>query len=1137
LIRVHLCGRLTVELEGRRVEGRLRGRQGRQLFAYLVVNRSRAVPRDELIDAIWPFGAPPRPGATLSTLLSLLRRELGAERVVGRSEVQLELPGDAWVDVEAAAEAAARAEAAIARGEWDAAWTPSQVALTIAERGFLPGHDAPWIDTRRRDLDDLLLDALELVAVAGMRVGGSELAAAERAARRLVELAPMRESGHAALMEVQEARGNVGEALRTYEDLRCRLRDELGAAPGAGVQRIHRRLLAASGDTGAPEPVQGPPPGEAPSALPPLIAGPAGGAFLGRRRELARLELMLERARELPRQLALVAGEPGMGKTRLLTEFGRIAHAAGALTLFGRADEAGLVPFGPFVEALRHHVAHAPPGRLARAAALGAGELAELLPELPPEDRGSGSRDPALARYRLFDAFSALLVDAGSEGPVVLLLDDLQWADEPTLLLLAHVLRAAAQQHLLVVGSYRDAELHRAKSLADTLADLRRDIPVERLTLRGLARDDVGMLARATAGREAPESVVRSIHEETEGNPFFVLEMTRHLSEAADDGELSEREGLPDSVREVILRRLGHLSESTQGALRVAAAVGREFDLDVVEQVAGLDAEALLAAVEEAEAARVVSDVPDRPERYSFAHALIRATLYAELSPARRIRMHEGIGRALGELRARGRPVAPAELAGHLLAALPRGDAAAAVDAAMHAATESTASLAYEDAARHLRQALAALDRHLPEDVPRRARLLVELGHAERRSGRMPEARTTFTAAIDSARTLADPDLLAEAVLGYGGGGFESAFVDETIVELLEEALDGLDPRDGIVRVELLSRLAKALYYSEREDDEQRRATLSGEAMAMAERIGDDRAMLVALEGRHFALTSPENLDERLATASRTIELAGQVGDRERDLLGRYFLIADLVEADRMEDADREIALYGRLADEARMTLHRWYHARFLAMRALLRGRLDEAAALAERAFELGLPVEPRTATMHFGTQTWMLHWLQGDLAKLEEPVRGFVAEYPRVPAWRAGLALVLLAQGRRDEAGEVFREFTASGFRNIPRDAIWSLTAALAADLVVAGLGDMDDARTLYELMLPYADRNAVTGEVIIVGGPLALYVGRLALVLGETTAAVALLESARERALRMEAAGFAALAEQALAQAVPAA
>jgi len=305
----------------------------------------------------------------------------------------------------------------------------------------------------------------------------------------------------------------------------------------------------------------------------------------------------------------------------------------------------------------------------------------------------------------------------------------------------------------------------------------------------------------------------------------------------------------------------------------------------------------------------------------------------------------------------------------------------------------------------------------------------------------------------------------------------------------------------------------------------------------MAERIGDERAVLVALEGRHFALTSPENLDERLATARRTIELAAQVGDRERDLLGRYFLIADLVEADRMEEADREIALYGRLAEEARLPLHRWYHARFLAMRALLRGRLDEGAALAERAFELGKPVEPRTATMHFGTQIWLLRWLRGELAEMEGPVREFVAQYPRVPAWRAGLANVLLAQGRRDDAREVFREFTASGFRNIPRDAIWTLTAALAADLVVAGLGDENDARTLYELMLPYADRNAVTGEVIMCAGPLALYVGRLALVLGESATAAALLRGARERALRMEAAGFAAMAEQALAQAVSAA
>jgi predicted ATPase/DNA-binding SARP family transcriptional activator len=1116
--RVQLCGRLAVELEGEQVEPKLRGRQGRELFAYLVVNRTRPVSRDELVAALWPYEPPPRPGAALSTQLSLLRRAIGAGRIEGRTEIQLVLPDGAWVDVEAAVEALARADASIARGEWEAAWSPAQSAVAIAERGFMPGHDSPWVDARRRDIEELLLDALESVAAAGMRMGGAEPAAAERAARRLVELAPLRESGHVALMRVHAARGNAAEGLRVYEDLRSRLREELGTAPGSAAQEAHMQLLEA----GARERPPSTPAGGTAAPLPSLLEEASQLPLLGRDRDLARLELLLARAPEVPRQLAVVAGEPGIGKTRLLTEFGRLAHERGAHTLFGRADENALVPYGPFLEALRHHAAHAPPEALARAQQLGVDELAALVPELAADadlPRSAEGLDPALARYRLFDAISTLLVDASAAGPLVLLMDDLQWADEPTLLLLRHVLRAPAQRRLLVVGSYRDIDLHRSRALADALADLQRDIPFERLPLRGLARPDVAALARVSTGREPDASLVASIHDETDGNPFFVLEMARHLSESGGAG------GLPDSVRDVILRRLTNLSEPAQRTLRLAAVIGREFDLGVLERIGDLHGDNLLTAVEEAARARVVVESHDRLDRYGFAHALIRATLYEDLAAARRIRVHERVGEALLD------EAAPdAEVASHLLAALPRGDPARAIDAATRAAADATELLRYEDAARRLNRALDALARHLPGDGERRARLLVELGHAQRRSGRMPEARATFLDAVNAARELGDSDLLAEAVLGYGGGWFESAFMDETMVALLEEALAGIADGDGMTRLELLSRLAKALYYSEDEHDAERRSTLSAEAIGMAERLGDRRGLLVALEGRHFALTSPENLDERVATARRIVELAAEVGDRERDLLGRYFLIADLVEADEMEEADREIADYGRLAQAARLSLHRWYHARFLAMRALLEGRLDDAAELSQRAFELGAPVEPRTATMHFGTQTFMLNMLRDTLGPLEPAVRGFVDEYPRVAAWRIGLILLLLGENRREEAERRFAEFTESRFEAIPRDAIWSLSTAFCADILARGIGTPADARALYELMRPFADRNAVTGETIISIGPMAYYVGRLALLLGEVDEAIELLEQAVDRAARMGARPFEALAARAL-------
>jgi hypothetical protein len=235
-----------------------------------------------------------------------------------------------------------------------------------------------------------------------------------------------------------------------------------------------------------------------------------------------------------------------------------------------------------------------------------------------------------------------------------------------------------------------------------------------------------------------------------------------------------------------------------------------------------------------------------------------------------------------------------------------------------------------------------------------------------------------------------------------------------------------------------------------------------------------------------------------------------------------------------MAEAYRELETYGRLAEESRLPLHRWYHARLRATRALLEGRFPEAEALAQEAFALGEPVEPRTATMHFGTQMWLLNFLRGTLSPLEEAVRGFAAAYPRVPAWRAALAHLLLEQGERDEAAEIFREFRESRFRNIPRDAIWSVTTTVASDLVAAGLGDEDDARVLYEVLEPFSHRNAVTGEVIFCSGPVALYAGSMALAMGDPGAAIPHLEDALVRCAEMGARPFEGRAAGTLAQAL---
>jgi DNA-binding SARP family transcriptional activator len=238
--RVHLCGRLTVEVEGRSVESELPGRQGRLLLAYLVFSRRRPVVRQELLAAVWGEELPAAPESALSALLSKLRRHLPLE---GRSELRLAFPADAWVDVEAASDALHRAEGAVARRDWTGAWGPARVVQHIAGRELLRGEEAAWLDEHRRHLRESYERGLELAAQACLEIGGTELPTAERAARTLVEVAPYRESGYRLLMLALEEQGNRAEALRVYDVLRLRLRDELGSAPSPVIQELHRALL------------------------------------------------------------------------------------------------------------------------------------------------------------------------------------------------------------------------------------------------------------------------------------------------------------------------------------------------------------------------------------------------------------------------------------------------------------------------------------------------------------------------------------------------------------------------------------------------------------------------------------------------------------------------------------------------------------------------------------------------------------------------------------------------------------------------------------------------------------------------------------------------------------------------------
>jgi class 3 adenylate cyclase len=396
-------------------------------------------------------------------------------------------------------------------------------------------------------------------------------------------------------------------------------------------------------------------------ALPlPALLTDVGPIFVGRDGDLQRLAQLWKEAAAGERRVALLAGEPGVGKTRLAAELAGRAHAEGAALLAGRCDEDLGVPYQPFVEALRHFVDHTPADQLSGRVGRYGGELVRLVPELaevlpgvPPPLRS----DPETERYRLFDAVAGWLVALSAEQPVLLVIDDLQWAAKPTLLLFRHVARSAEPMQLLIVGTYRDTELGHDHPLVEVLADLRRQSGVERFSLQGLDEPGVVAYVEHAAGRALGDEellLARTIHEETEGNPFFVREVLRHLAET---GAVEQREegwatrlpveelGIPEGVREVVGRRLARLSDAALPVLRMAAVAGAEFEVPVLRAAGDLDEEDVIAALEEAGAARLVIETPGG--RYRFSHALVRHTLYDGLSTARRPVLHRRVAEAI----------------------------------------------------------------------------------------------------------------------------------------------------------------------------------------------------------------------------------------------------------------------------------------------------------------------------------------------------------------------------------------------------------------------------------------------------------------------------------------------------------
>jgi class 3 adenylate cyclase len=842
--------------------------------------------------------------------------------------------------------------------------------------------------------------------------------------------------------------------------------------------------------------------------VPSRLRGVPSVGYVGRLSEQERVTAAWDAALDGQRQVLLVSGEPGIGKTRFAAHTALTLHADGALVLSGHCTEEFSAPYGAWIEALSHFVEHAPDELLDEHVERHGGELARLVPAL--EGRVSQvpqptQTDPETERYLLFSAVLGLLQQASDESPIVLLLDDLHWADRPTLALLKHAVAEADGQQLLLLGTYRDSDLSRDHPLTAVLADLRREEGIERLALRGLHEDDVISIMEAVAGHEmdaAGRELAREITAETDGNPFFVGEMLRHLSESqamvqATGGRWRltlqlEELGLPQSVREVIGRRVERLGEDCREVLSCAAIIGRDFDLELLVTVADKSEDDLIDVLDAAVEASLLEERSERTGSFSFAHNLINHTLYDELGVTRRSRLHRRVAEALEELCGDDPDSRVAELARHWSAATSPVDAERALTYSRRAGEQALAELAPDEATQWFAQALELCEKAPDSRHTERCELMIGLGEAQRQAGQ-PEFRETLLHAGRLAEDLHDADRMARAALA-NNRGFASAFgiVDKQRVAALERAIE-VDPASDEARsARLLSLHAMELQF---DPDYERRRALADEALALAREAGDDRHLPYVLRDHFHAVWAADTLETRRRTAEEMTALTEGTDDPLARIWALDRAVHAAAESGAMGDAAETLARLQALTEQLGQPGLRWHATYYAAGLALQRGDLEDANRLSEAATRLGEQAgEPDALLIHI-CQVFAVKAEQGLAEEIVDPLTQATAANPGIPAFEAATAVALCDLGRHDEAAPRLERAADQRFADVPRDQVFSTALTLWAR-VAAEVESEEAAAPLYDLIEPWRDRlvwNGATGH-----GYAESYLGMLAATLG---------------------------------------
>ena len=1060
----------------------LRSASMRRLLAVLAVSRSGPLRSEHLVDLL---GISP---SALRTSVSRLRSRIGDATILSDpTGYQL----DCRVDAQTFIDLLERSETdlSLARIEDALGWWRGSAIEEFR-------HE-PWAEAEAAKLDEMRLIAVErrIELLTSHARCGEAVAAAEA----LVAAHPYRDRARGLLMEALAGDGRQAESLRAFQDYRSFLSEESGTEPSAHVRSIERRVAAGWHELGRSSS------GTARRAVevtPSRVEIPLPGALdlrttiVGRAAQLALLEADFAAARRGSIRVARISGDAGIGKTTLLAAFAHACRDTSASVLYGRCDETS-VPLQPFRSLVRTLVEHVPLKMLAEHVEVHGGELARLAPHLrartwtpDPVDR-----DGEIEQFHLFEAISDLIRRAASANPVVLVLDDLHWAERTALMLLHHLVRALIDAPVLVVISTRGAGDRLPDELRGTLADID-GVPTRRIKLGALEDAELAELSASLLGVDLsgdPESI-EALKDQTAGNPLYASQLLMHLHERGETVVAPMRsfpweasDGVvPPGLVDLLWRRVHELGPAAARVLQACSVLAPVIRPGVLESLFDADTD-VASSVDVAIASGLLYETGAIDWSLRFTHSLVAQALYDEIPRADRRALHRRVLEALTSVTERAGHASPIELTVHAAAA---DDHTAATRWGVQAGESALENLAPTEASRWFR---TALDHAVASGVSdaEQAALEVRLGAAQLRAGD-PDARATLLTAADRARRSGADRTLVEAVLAHDRGLMRIGSIDEQLLDMIGAALEVADQSDGSTYGRLLALHALHLVHTARIDE---RLDSAHRSIDLIERSEDALLLPQMISSLLFALSGPGTLDLRRDLALR----AALAADRSADPHLRFWTAraAHFIAIESADPAMASIQLrrMEEIATATPETRLRWVSTTALAFTAIMEARLADADELIERALGLGLQVGDPDAMSVYAGQLFACRSFAGRYDEMLPLLDAANRATPGVRPFELAHAITLAATGDVDQPRKLLRAAAASDFADVPLDYLW-MTAIIGYAVLAIELEDTAAAAPLFGLLEPFGHQVAFTGATS--QGFIGAYLGKLASLLG---------------------------------------